>query len=62
MPFVYILAMAAFILHWQSSVIETITHTTYMMSYGAQSLKYLPSDLLWEFADINSDFLKTEKY
>lgn len=53
--------MAAFILHWQSSVIETITHTTYMMSYGAQSLKYLPSDLLWEFADINSDFLKTEK-
>lgn len=56
MPFVYILATAAFTLHWQSSVIKTITYTTYMASYGAQSLKYLPSDLLWEFADINLDF------
>lgn len=58
MPFVYILATAAFTLHWQSSVIETITYTTHMASYGAQSLKYLPSDLLWEFADINLDFFK----
>ena len=48
--------MAAFILQRQSSVIETITYTTYISSYGPQSLKYLLSDPLWEFADINLDF------
>ena len=56
MPICLHTGYGCFILQWQSSVIETITYSTYMMSYGPQSLKYLLSDLLWEFAGINLDF------